>query len=395
MGARSGDEYIAGLREARTHVQIGGETLTGGVADHPAFRNVVRSYAALFDMQGDPELRDTLTYESPSSGERVGTSFMVPRTPADLVQRRRAMKLWADRSLGTLGRTGDYLNSCLMALSEAGPWFAQADPAFGENARRYYEHVRENDLLTTHTLITPQAQPRPGRRAAARRRARRAHRLAGRQRRRDPRRAHARHDRADRRRAHRDALDGAQGQRGGRAVLLRVRDPVRHEGAALHLPRVVRLRRVALRPPARLALRGDGRGRDLRRRPRPVRALLPARAPRAVQRDLRRHDGGRAHDPPGRDARHRQDGGDPRRRLAALRGDRRRGLPARAGEHRGGHGRARDHRRARPQRRGPGRAQPVRRADAEMGAAQRVPATGIRRPTSGSPRSSASWARAA
>jgi 4-hydroxyphenylacetate 3-monooxygenase len=156
MGARSGDEYIAGLREARTHVQIGGETLTGGVADHPAFRNVVGSYAALFDMQGDPELRDTLTYESPSSGERVGTSFMAPRTPADLVQRRRAMKLWADRSLGTLGRTGDYLNSCLMALSEAGPWFAQADPAFGENARRYYEHVRENDLLTTHTLITPQ-----------------------------------------------------------------------------------------------------------------------------------------------------------------------------------------------------------------------------------------------
>ena len=43
------------------------------------------------------------------------------------------MKVWADHSLGTLGRTGDYLNSCLMALSEAGPWFAQADPAFGEN----------------------------------------------------------------------------------------------------------------------------------------------------------------------------------------------------------------------------------------------------------------------
>src|ERR1700709_1717979 len=127
MGARNGEAYVAGLRAARTHVQIHGETLTGGVADHPAFRNVVRSYAQLYDMQADPALRDALTYDSPSSGERVGMSFMVPRSVGDLQRRSGAMKLWADHSLGTLGRTGDYLNSCLMALSEAGPWFAQGD----------------------------------------------------------------------------------------------------------------------------------------------------------------------------------------------------------------------------------------------------------------------------
>ncbi|HEY3612283.1 MAG TPA: 4-hydroxyphenylacetate 3-monooxygenase, oxygenase component [Gaiellales bacterium] len=157
MGARNGEAYVTGLRAARTHVQIHGETLTGGVADHPAFRNVVRSYAQLYEMQSDPALRDALTYDSPSSGERVGMSFLVPRTIGDLQRRSGAMKLWADHSLGTLGRTGDYLNSCLMALSEAGPWFAQGDPAFAENVRRYYEFVREGDLLTTHTLITPQA----------------------------------------------------------------------------------------------------------------------------------------------------------------------------------------------------------------------------------------------
>ena len=67
------------------------------------------------------------------------------------------MKRWADRSLGTLGRTGDYLNCALAALSEAGPWFAQADAAFAANVRAYYERVREEDLLLTHTLIPPQA----------------------------------------------------------------------------------------------------------------------------------------------------------------------------------------------------------------------------------------------
>ena len=56
-----------------------------------------------------------------------------------------------------LGRTGDYLNSALMALASAQDWFAQASAQYGENIRRYYEKVREEDLLCTHTLIPPQA----------------------------------------------------------------------------------------------------------------------------------------------------------------------------------------------------------------------------------------------
>jgi len=157
VGARTGSEYIERLAQSRPVVEINGERIAGSVTEHPALGGVVRSYAELYDLQHAGELHDVLTYESPSSGERVGTSFMVPREPEDLAKRRRAFKAWADYSLGTLGRTGDYLNSALMALSEAGGWFAQADPQFGENIRAYYEKVREEDLLTTHTLIPPQA----------------------------------------------------------------------------------------------------------------------------------------------------------------------------------------------------------------------------------------------
>ena len=46
------------------------------MADHPAFRNVVRSYAELYDMQHDPAFRDILTYPSPATGEPVATSFL-------------------------------------------------------------------------------------------------------------------------------------------------------------------------------------------------------------------------------------------------------------------------------------------------------------------------------
>jgi 4-hydroxyphenylacetate 3-monooxygenase len=157
MGARTGQEYVDRLAETRPSVDINGERVSGPVTEHPALAAIVRSYAELYDLQHDPDLRDVLTYESPTSGERVGMSFLVPRTAEDLAKRRAGFKAWADHSLGTLGRTGDYLNSALMALSEAGDWFAQADPRFGENIRAYYEKVREEDLLTTHTLIPPQA----------------------------------------------------------------------------------------------------------------------------------------------------------------------------------------------------------------------------------------------
>jgi 4-hydroxyphenylacetate 3-monooxygenase len=157
MGARTGQQYIDRLAASSPTVLVHGEKVTGGIPDHPAFKNIVNTYARLFDLQHAPELVDTMTYKSPTTGDRVGTSFMVPRTHEDLVQRRTMMSVWARESNGMLGRTGDYLNACLMALSEASPWFAKADPAFADNIQRYYEKVREEDLLTTHTLIPPQA----------------------------------------------------------------------------------------------------------------------------------------------------------------------------------------------------------------------------------------------
>jgi 4-hydroxyphenylacetate 3-monooxygenase len=157
MAARTGQEYIERLEALSSTVLINGETVRGGIPSHPAFKNLVETYAELYDMQSDETLRDRMTYASPSSEQPVGMSFIVPRSVGDLERRRDMMKLWADRSLGTLGRTGDYLNCCLMALAEAGPWFEQAGPEFARNVRAYYEYVRDGDLLLTHTLISPQA----------------------------------------------------------------------------------------------------------------------------------------------------------------------------------------------------------------------------------------------
>jgi 4-hydroxyphenylacetate 3-monooxygenase len=156
MAVRTGKDFLERLAASRPTVYIHGERVSENIQEHPAFRNVVRTFAELYDLQHDPRLKDVLTYTSPTSGELVGTSFLTPTSAKDLVKRRDAFKVWADHSNGMLGRTGDYLNSALMALASAAEWFAQANPAFGENIRRYYEKVREEDLLCTHTLIPPQ-----------------------------------------------------------------------------------------------------------------------------------------------------------------------------------------------------------------------------------------------
>ena len=156
MGIRTGQQYLDKLNSMHPHVVINGEVVSKKIAEHPMFRNNARTYAKLFDMQHDPKYQKALTYTSPITGDLVNASFLVPRTIEDLGKRRKAISTWAEFSNGFLGRSGDYMNSSLTALSTAKKFFAQADPVFGERIERYYEYARENDLLATHTLIPPQ-----------------------------------------------------------------------------------------------------------------------------------------------------------------------------------------------------------------------------------------------
>jgi 4-hydroxyphenylacetate 3-monooxygenase len=161
MGARTGAEYLSGLKATRREVWIGGERVED-VAEHPAFRNGARSLARLYDMQHDPALRDEMTYVAVESGERVGLSFLQPRTPEDLVRRRRMMYRWACDTGGMMGRTPDYLNSSFMAFAAAAAYFDGGEHDFAGNVRHYYEQIRDRDLCLTHTLINPQANRAAG-----------------------------------------------------------------------------------------------------------------------------------------------------------------------------------------------------------------------------------------
>ena len=155
MPARTGNEYIQGLREQAPEVYLHGERVED-VTVHPNLANGVRTMARLYDMQHDPAISDDMTFVSPSTGDRVGASFLVPKTEQDLQQRHKMMAHWARASFGMMGRTPDFLNVSLMAMASAGDYFAQNRPEFKQNIQQYFEYVRENDLTLTHTLVNLQ-----------------------------------------------------------------------------------------------------------------------------------------------------------------------------------------------------------------------------------------------
>ena len=123
MAARTGAEYIKGLQAQEREVWLRGERVKD-VTTHPGLANGVRAIASLYDQQHDLKLRDEMTYVSATSGERLGLSFIIPRTQAEL-QRRGAMMLrWARTTCGMMGRSPDFMNVTFAAWAAAG-YFAQ------------------------------------------------------------------------------------------------------------------------------------------------------------------------------------------------------------------------------------------------------------------------------
>lgn len=154
MGIRTGQHYLAGLRDDRV-IWIEGERVRDVTRDR-RFAGAANTVAELLDMQHRPELHAAMTYTSPSSGQPVGLSHIEPRSVEDLKRRRGAISAWMNATQGMFGRSPDFMNCFIAAFGAAESVFAAGGAAFGRNMRSFYEHVRENDLVMTHVLINPQ-----------------------------------------------------------------------------------------------------------------------------------------------------------------------------------------------------------------------------------------------
>jgi 4-hydroxyphenylacetate 3-monooxygenase len=151
MGVRTGEQVLAGLRDGR-EIYIDGDRVADVTRD-PRLAGAARTVAELYDLQTRPDLADTLTYRSPTTGDRVGLSFLEAKSKDDLTRRRVMIKHWHDHTLGMFGRAPDFLNVLLTVFGSSAEAFG---PDYAKNVRAYYELAREKDLISTHSLTNPQ-----------------------------------------------------------------------------------------------------------------------------------------------------------------------------------------------------------------------------------------------
>lgn len=165
MGARTGKQFLSGLRDGR-EVWIGNERIKD-VTVHPALAGAACTMAGLFDLQQ----RDAATclMPDPETDEPINVSHMIPRSRADLERRHAGLRSYAEHSVGIMGRSPDYLNVTYAGFAgHHSPWAAAGNGQGAENLISFQKELRRRDLSLTHTIIHPTVDkalgdaPQPG-----------------------------------------------------------------------------------------------------------------------------------------------------------------------------------------------------------------------------------------
>jgi aromatic ring hydroxylase len=150
MTARTGAQYIAGLRDSRV-VWLGDRSID--VTTEPAFAGSLQGMAGYFDWQH--RYAEECLVEDPVSGAPMSASLIVPRSRRDLDLRHRCFDRLAKYSYGMLGRTPDYVGVTLAGFIARSDMFDDGTGTPVARFERFHREVIEGDLAMTHALIQP------------------------------------------------------------------------------------------------------------------------------------------------------------------------------------------------------------------------------------------------
>src|SRR3984893_16544622 len=152
MGARTGKEFLAGLKSPR-EVWVNGEKVVD-VVSHPAFAGAARTLAEIFDLQH--EAREVCLMRDPETEEPINVSHLIPRSKEDLERRHRALQLVAEYTVGLMGRTPDYMNVTFAGFAgRADEWAVNGNDRGAANLVAYQKFLARKDLSLTHTIVHP------------------------------------------------------------------------------------------------------------------------------------------------------------------------------------------------------------------------------------------------
>jgi 4-hydroxyphenylacetate 3-monooxygenase len=155
MGARTGSQFLEGLRKTRREIWVDGERIED-VTTHPKLSGGAESIAAIYDRQH--EYAGDCLFAAPPSGELTNVSHMIPRSKDDLWRRHAGLVRLSEGSMGIMGRTPDYMNMKFAAFASAPKVWAGADGRNERGARNivdFQRYLSHSDVSLTHTIIQP------------------------------------------------------------------------------------------------------------------------------------------------------------------------------------------------------------------------------------------------
>ena len=157
FGIRTGSQYLDGLRDDR-NVWMHGKKIKD-VTNEDGLKRCAATLANFIDKQHDPKYLNDITYLD-EDGDRCALAFQIPKTKDDIIARGKSYYEWAKWSNGYFGRTPDYKNASLMSFAAGSSFLekgtkGQGGKAMAQNMINYYNYVRKNDKVLTHTLVNP------------------------------------------------------------------------------------------------------------------------------------------------------------------------------------------------------------------------------------------------
>jgi 4-hydroxyphenylacetate 3-monooxygenase len=150
MSARTGEEYLCGLRDDRA-VWVNGERV-GDITAHALFKGSLAGMAGYFDWQHKFAAECLM-----ETGDGVANvSHLVPKSREDLARRHVGLERMARYSVGMLGRTPDYVNVTFAGFAgQPSLWRQAGNEAGHDNLCAFQREISRKDLSLTHTIVHP------------------------------------------------------------------------------------------------------------------------------------------------------------------------------------------------------------------------------------------------
>lgn len=149
---KTGAQYIESLQDGR-EVWYQGERVED-VTKHPALGAGIRWNAEIYDAQFDPEVRDLITWDR--DGDRISTSWLLPRTKEDLARIRECTEFMAWKTAAWMGRQPDMITWTQRGMNGLLPTFLKYSEEYGNHLTDYLTHAQNNNVHMAAVVVEPQ-----------------------------------------------------------------------------------------------------------------------------------------------------------------------------------------------------------------------------------------------